>query len=478
VNDSRRPLAKTLAPRAAFSPAKLVPICEVFFSLLFVGCSFIGANRSVEVVLSTSEIVNVDLTPRHYRALEHCQTAVSSIPHSLFASLTPLTPDQRARLTWPAQLAKVTAQDCNSFQKRGDILDIFDGLFSSKSPRIGIILPPTSENEAALDLIIAQMRKDLLTEGFHANDTLIIRRVEKNKTDALKAAAELVHMDRVSLLIGGLHPSHAQAIVQMADQSQTPALIVSANAPLGRTKQTMRVYPPLKRLALRLTTALQEKDVHDVVAFYPNNGNLALFNLMKQLNGPRLNYSQASYNPADPASILSAIKGQTAKIAAAHGRPAVLIFDNFRMVRHIVNITTTALPTSNILFAGNQQWRSPALVVPRDEALQGALFVDFIGNYRNLPDTLETPISDSEYFTTAEAASRLDYQVIGHRLGSLAAEAARWGTNRHEIANRLQGLKNKWDTYFPTSELAFDNQRESSWPVFLFGVTDNTIKEL
>ena len=477
ANNSRGPSAMTAA-RNNSRPVNLVPLYSVIFSILFAACSFIGVNRQVEVVLATSEIVRVDLTPRHYRALEHCQMAVASIPHSLFASLAPLTPAQRALLKWPAQLATVTAHDCNSFQKRGEILDDFDGLFSSKSPRIGIILPPASENKAALDLIIAQMRKDLLAEGFHSKDTLIIRRIEKNKTDALKAAAELVHMDRVSLLIGGLHPSHAAAIVQIADQSQTPALIISANAPLGRTKQTMRVYPPLKRLAIRLTTALQEKDVHDVVVVYPNNSNLELFNLMKQLNGAGLRYSQASYNSSDAASILAAIKSQTAKIAAAQGRPAVLIFDNFRMVRHIVNIATTALPTSNILFAGNQQWRSPALVMPRDEALQGAIFVDFIGSYRNLPDTLETPISDNDYFTTAEAASRLDYQIIGHRLGSLAAEAAHWGTNRHEIANRIQGFKNKWDLYFPSSELAFDSQRESSWPVFLFGVTDNTIKEL
>jgi hypothetical protein len=148
------------------------------------------------------------------------------------------------------------------------------------------------------------------------------------------------------------------------------------------------------------------------------------------------------------------------------------------MVRHIVNMVSTALPTSNILFAGNQQWRSPALVVPRDERLQGAIFVDFIGSYRNLPDLFEAPITDSEYFTTAEAASRLDYLIIGHRLGNLSAEAARFGYNRHEMAGRLQGLKNKWDSYFPTSELAFDSGRESSWPVFLFGVVDNNIKEL
>ena len=464
--------------RQASNQRVIWPIYIFFLSLIMTGCSFIGANRSVEVVLSTNEVVKVDLNPRHYRALSHCQQAISSIPQNIFASLAPLTNEQRALLKWPAHLTNLKIKDCSSFQKRGDILDELDSLFSSKSQRIGIILPPVSATEPALNIIIAQMRKELQREGFHSDGTLIIRRVEKNKMDALKAAAELVHMDRVAMLIGGLHPTHASAIAQIADQSQTPALIISANAPLGQSRQTMRVYPPLKRLALRLTAALKEQKVQDVVVFYPANGNLELFNIMKGLTTSGLRYSQATYSPDDPASILAAIKGQTSKIGNSQGRPAVLIFDNFRIVRHIVNMVTTALPNSNILFAGNQQWRSPALVVPRDEGLQGAIFVDFIGSYRNLPDLFDAPITDGEYFTTAEAASRLDYLIIGHRLGNLAAEAARFGINRHEIAARFQSLKNRWDTYFPTSELAFDDGRESSWPVFLFGVTDNTIKEL
>jgi hypothetical protein len=446
--------------------------------LLMFGCSFIGPNRSVEVVTRTNTVERIDLTPRHYRAVAHCQQALAAIPRNLFASLSPLTLDQRARLKWPAQLARYKQKDCDSFRTRGEILDELDDLFTSKSQRIGLILPPISTNEPALETIISQMRKELLREGYHADSTLIIRRVEKNQTDALKAAAELVHMDRVAMLIGGLHPTHTLAINQIADQSQTPALIVSANAPLGLSSQTMRVYPPLKRLAVRLTNTFKEQKVKEVVALYPHSANLELFNIMKSLLGSEINYSQAAYNPDEPASILAAVISQTGKLANSQGRPAVLIFDNFRMVRHIVNIVSTSLPTTKVLFAGNQQWRSPALVVPRDEALQGAMFVDFIGSYRNLPDSFEVPITDSEYFTTAQAASRIDYLIIGHRLGNLAAEAARSGISRHEIARRFQSLNNKWDSYFPTSEPAFDSQRESSWPVFLFGVSDNTIKEL
>jgi len=442
------------------------------------GCSVLGPDRGVEVITKSGAEERVDLTPRHYRALEHCEHALQTIPQNLFASLQPLTADQRAKLKWPARVAAYKLKNCESFRMRGEILEHLEDIYASKSQRIGVILPPVTPNEPAIQTILDQMRAELVRAGFNPERSLIIRRVDKNYDEAFKASAELVHLDRVAMLVGGLHQSHAGAIARQADLSQTPALIVNSDAALGKTSQTMRVYPPLKRLASRLAGTLKAQSVRNVVVFYPSTANLELYHLMKNLPGSGISYSEARYNPDDPQSILSAVKGQTFRISGIQGLPAVLIFDNFRMVRHIVNIVSTSIPGKQVLFAGNQQWRSPALVVPRDETLQGALFVDFIGSYRNLPDSIDTPVSDSDYFTTAQAASRIDYQIIGHRLGTLATEAARFGLSRHEIARRLQSTNNKWDTYFPPGELAFDAQRESSWPVFLFKVVDDTIKEI
>ena len=450
----------------------------ILISLFLVGCSFIGPSRSVEIVSPAGQVDNINLTPRHYLALEHCESSVQKIPQSLAASLAPLTSEQKAKLTWPARIAAYKVKDCRSFKKRGEILNDFEDIFASKSQRIGVILPPSGGSEQALQWILEQVRRELTREGYHADKSLIFRRVEKNKEDALKAAAELVHMDRVAVLVGGVHQSHASALSQISDQTQTPALIVNANAPLGITTQTMRVYPPLKRLASRLITLFKTHDVREAFVFHPVNANLELYNLMRAVTGSGISYSEKAYDPENPNSILTAVKTQSARIAASPGKPAVLIFDNFRMVRHIVNILGTSIPGKSILFAGNQQWRSPALVVPHDDAMQGAVFVDFIGSYKNLPDQIDTPISDNEYFTTAQAASRIDYEIIGHRLGSLAVEATRFGISRHEIARRLQSMTNKWDSYFPRSELAFDGQRESTWPVFLFEVSGDTIREL
>jgi len=446
--------------------------------MLFGSCRLIGPDRTVDIVTSSNKIEKTTLTPRHYRAKEYCTKAIDVIPATLLASITSLSNEQKIKLQWPQRIASYKPQHCDSFKKRGEILSDFETIFASKTYRIGFILPSDSSNEAALQTILDQVKIQLVQSGYSPDKTLVIRRVGKDLGEAVRAVAELVHIERVAILIGGLSMSHANAMAQLADQTQTPALIVNPHAQLGLTKQTMRVYPPIKRLAHRLSDHFRSSAVKTITTLYPNGANLDLYQLLRHELGGGYAFSQASYNPENPQSILNAVKSQVPRLSNSSDKPAVLILDNFRMVRHIVNILGTSLPGNKILFAGNQQWRSPALVIPREETLQGAIFVDFIGNYRNLPNSIDTPLSDNDYFTTAQAASKIDYQIIGHRLGSLGAEAARYGLSRHEIANRLQSMTNKWDMYFPRSELAFDSGRESSWPVFLFQVADENIKEI
>lgn len=240
----------------------------------------------------------------------------------------------------------------------------------------------------------------------------------------------------------------------------------------------MRVYPPVKRLASLLSSTLKSNGISNAIAFYPTTANLEIFRIMKSNSQSGINYTEATYSSDDSQSVLNAVKNQISRISMDRSQTAILIFDNFRMVRHITNIVSTSLPDRKILVAGHQQWRSRALVSPKEDALQGALFADFIGSYRNLPDTIDVPEGDNQYFTTAQAASRIDYQILGHRIGNIAAEATRFGISRYVFAQRIQLTKNKWDTYFPRSELAFDSQRDSSWPVFLFQVDGESIKEL
>ena len=447
-------------------------------SALAGSCALVGPDRSLDIIGKNDKIDSVNLTPRHYRAKENCHKAIELLPRQLLASLGALTPEEKHLLKWPDMISGYKPKQCESFSRRHEILNTFNDILAEKTRRVGIILPPVSASEPSIQLILDQIRKEVTREGYNPDQTIIVRRAGRSTEEALRAAALLTHMDRVSLLVGGLIQPHAEAIGRISDLAQIPALIVHANAPLGRTRQSLRVYPPIKKLATRLVDTLKTQDVKHAVVLYPQGANLELYHLMKSRYASGISYSEASYQPDDSQGILNATKSQISRLGTSQGNAAVLIFDNFRMVRHIANMVTTSLPGRKIIFAGNQQWRSPALVTPREESLQGSLFVDFIGSYTNLPDTIDAPVSDNNYFTTAQAASRIDYQIIGHRIGTLATEATRFGLPRHLIAGHILSVKNKWDYYFPNDELTFDAQRDSSWPVFLFKVEGDTIMEV
>jgi hypothetical protein len=62
----------------------------------------------------------------------------------------------------------------------------------------------------------------------------------------------------------------------------------------------------------------------------------------------------------------------------------LLILDDFRMVRHIVKIYRS-LTRDRLIFLGNHLWRSTTLIEPREPYLDGAMFVDFIGRYDEIP---------------------------------------------------------------------------------------------
>ena len=447
------------------------------FCLTLSSCGLLTTGSDLDILANDGKIYTINMAPRHYRVRDYCVDIVNKATPNLLGSLTSLTAEQRGLLPWPARLASYHASDCAFFHKRGAMIRDYDTIFADHSGKIGIILPPSAQNEGALQIILNQIRTTLSDRGLDPNEAMIIRRVEKSPQAALAAAATLIHMDRVALLVA-INSTQAQAMQKLADPTQVPMMFVSPNVSHSVTAQTMRIYPPVKRLAKKLTDAFLAQGVHHASLFYPRGSNLELFDAIRREAGRNIDFMEASYDPSSSTNILDTVKRVGIRIGGQGETHGVLILDNFKMVRHLVNILKSAAPSTKFLFAGNQQWRSPALVTPPEEALEGAVFVDFIGNYTDLPRGIDAPVTDSPFFTTAQAASRIDYQIIGHRVGSLAAEALRGGYSRQRIAKALQSMHNHWDRYFPSDEYTFDASRDSTWPAYLFTVHGESIVPL
>ncbi|MCX6127120.1 MAG: hypothetical protein NTV34_20545 [Proteobacteria bacterium] len=415
-----------------------VVLCTLWIS----GCGIVTKGSSLDVVLSDGTIQNLNMAPRHYRVKEHCLDVVTKVTPNLIASIAPLSVEQKATLPWPKRILSYKAAECQSFKRR----------------------------------ILDELKATLKRNGVNDSSVLVIKRVEKREEIALRAVAEFIHIDRVSLLIG-INSIHANAMVKLADPAQVPIFIVNPNSKHSKSGQSMRVYPPVNRLAQKLYDQYARHGVTHTTVLYPRNADLDLLEQLKRIAGTSFYFMESSYDSNASSDVLASIKGAAARMALVRSKSqGLLILDNFKMVRHIVNIVRSSIGDMNIIMTGNQQWRSPALVTPREEALEGAMFVDFIGSYADLPPGLEVPLPESPYFTTAQAASRIDYQIIGHRLGTIAAQVIRKPWSRQRIATELQQMKNSWDNYFPIGEPVFDSKRDSSWPAFLFKIQGDKIQ--
>lgn len=454
-------------------------VCILIASLssvfMLMSCGILTKGSVLDVVHADGSIQPINLAPRHYRVQDHCVEVLTFAGPNLLSTLAPLTPDQRARLAWPSRVANYKVSDCQSFKARGKIMQDFDSLYTSHAHKIGIILPPAAANEAALQLVLDEYKAALKRNGVTDDNALVIRRVEKKEDAALKATAEMIHMDRVSILVG-VNSVHTAAMVKLADPAQVPVFIVNPTTAHSKSNQSMRVYPPVSTLAQKLVDQYKQRNVSHVTVLYPKDGDTDLLKQLKNISGSSLYFMESSYDPISPNDVLATVRGAAGRMALTRSKTqGLLILDNFKMVRHIVNIVRGPLAELSVVITGNQQWRSPALVTPREEALEGAMFVDFIGSYADLPTGLEVPMPESPYFTTAQAASRIDYQIIGHRLGTLSIQALRKNWSRQRIAKELQSLRNSWDNYFPVGEPAFNEKRDSTWPVFLFQIQGETI---
>lgn len=443
--------------------------------LLLQSCGLLTQGSQLDVVDADGSIQTINMAPRHYLVKEHCLDIVRKATPNLLKSASYLAPQDMQRLPWYKRLQSYRVEDCSKFHHRGAMMKDYDTIYADRQDKIGVILPPAAANEAALQLILEEYRASLKRNGVDPDKTLIIRRVDKREDAALRAAAELIHLERVALLVG-VNSVHSQALAKIADPAQVPVFLVNPNSPHSKSKQTMRVYPPMDRLAEKLLDVYLAAGVTHATVLYPQGADLDLYQDIKRLAANRIYFMETSYDPGNK-NLLEHVNQAVHRMAMVRSKSqAVLILDNFKMVRHLVNMIRTGLGDGNVIISGNQQWRSPALVTPKEEALEGAMFVDFIGSYADLPTALAAPTPESPLFTTAQAASRLDYQLIGHRLGTLSSSVVKSIWSRQRIATELQSERNSWDNYFPPSELAFDKNRDSSWPAFLFRVKGETIE--
>ena len=150
---------------------------------------------------------------------------------------------------------------------------------------------------------------------------------------------------------------------------------------------------------------------------------------------------------------------------------AIFIPDDFRMARHFVKLFEF-YKAKGIQLIGTHEWRSESLLANSEPLLEGAIFVDFIGDYNSTPLAEGTAVKP-KYFISSKDSIGLDYSLMGFYAGLLSQIAGNIPTRAKSINNILKNLN--LNDQFLGKRKAF-TRNSFNWPTFLFQIKSNHLR--
>jgi hypothetical protein len=342
---------------------------------------------------------------------------------------------------------------------------------------------------------------------------LIFKYTQNTRKSIIKGLAELILIDQVSMIITGLDPLEAKMSLPITKRLMIPTILINGNSSFIRqNKYAFQVFPQQNHLAKRIAMLIKKRKFKKIAIFRPmdKHSDILIDTLKKYISSPQLSDTEVvfdlKYYPGDFDSMESAVKQvsgidyikrkeefeleyQQAKqkaedegikfkanqviLPADLKADVVIIPDSFRMAHHFSNVFKYH-GVSKIPFIGNHEWRAQGLVEPWEPFLQGSYFVDFIGDYKHLPEGISSLETDSSYFTMPAEAANLDFQLIGYRAGAIAIETTQSAPKyRKDLRLKLIKLRSKEGFY--TESLIFDKRRSSYWPTYLFSINSKSL---
>ena len=376
---------------------------------------------------------------------------------------------------------------------------------SEHSAKIGVLLPLSGlkgpDGQAILDGIktVYPFRKIQYEQRIVARDT-------RGMVHSLEVAlADMVFKHRVSILVGGFSKAEASVLEKWGARLRIPTIIVNKKMNPRVLKHVFHVFPSELNLVDRLADHAKAKGYKKVALLHPiNNKGRKFSNLLsKRLEDVGIStehdyiYNDKDYetmhaaakkifkiDPVERADEFQKLVKKAKEKALDAGVPfnpslvalnpivevdAIFIDDNFRTVRHFTKLFEF-LGVKHINLLGTPQWRARGLIDPPEPTLEGASFVDYIGDYRKLPRGIAAPTLESPYFVRPDLSSRVDYMVIGHHAAKSADRALSLPIlKRRLMYKRFRKLTHRNDPYFGNGKV-FDKGHKSTWPTFMFQV--------
>ena len=454
------------------------------------------------------------IAPAQLKAMQSCREVVNRftpVYGALFAQLP--TGSYAKTNTTLEQLSFATSVQCDDPNLRKALMQAAIDVVNNHSSRVGVILPLTGAYAKQATYVVNGLRAAFEESGASFDKLVVLKDSGSQPSGVASRLAELVFKDRVTMVIGGFEREAAVTLVEWSERLLLPVMILHRERELiNSAKYAYSVYPDEERLASTLAVASRERNFKRIALLKPNSGRAdkmtAYFKAAVLASGGKvvaeLTYTSNQFESMQAAAktlLHTEMRGrekeyrqayQAAKAAAqAEGvafnakmvvlKPvldidAVFIPDDFRSVRYFAKIFKFN-QVDKLALIGNHEWRSPALLEPYDEFLNGSIFGDFIGSYKKLPAAISAPtLAASPFFVDPQMVQAVDFQVVGYRAGRIAkAVVLLPGLNRRAIPRTMARL-NGDQAGLPTNGLVFDKDRHSYWPTYVFGIAPHELR--
>ena len=400
-----------------------------------------------------------------------------------------------------ALIEEITSEQCKDAETRKAPIELLARILNSHSGKIGVILPITGNTYSKH--MIAAFEAYVRSSNLDPKKILVVIDSQSKDERVYQALASLIFEHKVTAIVGGTEASEATILRAWAAKVMVPTFLMSEPPATAPIPLVYYAHPTEKSLAKAAADANVRFGHKRVSILSPSDQHsdqfIVAFEEAAKINGititDKVPYDSRRFDSMESAArkifhldaserrdelkkLYESAKKQAAKSGERFNpkmvalqpdiqQDAVLIPDNFKMVRHFAKIFGY-LGVRRMPLFGHYEWRSQGLISPWDSFMNGSYFVDFQGAYTSLPDPIKISTPDSPYLAAADKIEQADFSLIAWR-------AIEWPL---KLSQKKSDMRRKMDKLIPKkpenrTDVSFDANNTINWAPSVFTVTGN-----
>lgn len=407
------------------------------------------------------------------------------------------------------QLLNAKALDCEDPKKHTQAMRIVEEFLTLYSKKIGVLLPLSGNKQALGESLLKGMKAAFKDEKNTFDEFFIVKDHGGETEKLFSSFAQLVLQNNVKMIIAS--PGSSQDIALLATYAKKLMLpimmIYKDSMDYAKNSFVFHNFPSDENQASGLAKALALKGYKNVSILKPASGKAdklctAFSQSLEHLGitvAQTISYTSGNYSSMNKAASLIAgtdpsqrqqdyqtLYDEMKRKAEDNNSPfnprfvvlkpklkssVVFIPDNFRIVRHFVNLFKYQ-GVKSLTLVGNNEWRSKSIVEPWEPFLYGGIFSDHIGTYNTLPSGIEYSSDGSHNFVPVQQTLDVDLQWIGYR--------SAWIAQTNNVSKRqhwIKTLKSFTQEPYLAGKTSFV-KHQLNWPTFVFRIKGRELESL